>query len=61
MREFLAMNGASESTLRSSLLRGCYDLAFAYEDGDFARPAIAAGQAIRGAVRMFFTYRGSMY
>ena len=61
MREFLAMNGASESTLRSSLLRGCYDLAFAYEDGDFSRPAIAAGQAIRGAVRMFFTYRGSIF
>lgn len=61
MRQWLAWNGASESTLNSALLRGCYDLAFAYEDGDDARPAIAAGQGIRGALRMFFTYRGSIF
>lgn len=61
MRQWLAWNGASESTLNSALLRGCYDLGFAYEDGDDARPAIAAGQGIRGALRMFFTYRGSIF
>ena len=61
MREWLAWNGASNSTLNSAMLRGCYDLAFAYEDGDAARPAIAAGQGIRGALRMFFTYRGSIF
>jgi uncharacterized protein with NAD-binding domain and iron-sulfur cluster len=61
MRQWLAWNGASEGTLNSALLRGCYDLGFAYEDGDEARPAMAAGQGIRGALRMFFTYRGSIF
>ncbi len=61
LRHWLALNGASEGTLDSALLRGCYDLGFAYEDGDEARPAIAAGQGVRGALRMFFTYRGSIF
>ena len=45
----------------SAFVRGLYDLAFAYEDGDVARPRIAAGQALRGAVRAFFTYRGAFF
>jgi uncharacterized protein with NAD-binding domain and iron-sulfur cluster len=61
LRQWLAWNGASEDTLNSALLRGCYDLGFAYVDGDGARPSIAAGQGIRGALRMFFTYRGSIF
>jgi hypothetical protein len=61
LRDWLGANGASEDTLNSALLRGCYDLAFAYENGDDARPALAAGQGIRGALRMFFTYRGSIF
>jgi len=61
LRQWLAWNGASESTLNSALLRGCYDLGFAYEEGDDTRPSIAAGQGLRGALRMFFTYRGSIF
>jgi hypothetical protein len=34
---------------------------FAYEGGDRRRPRLAAGVALRGALRMFFTYRGSMF
>ena len=34
---------------------------FAYEDGDVTRPRIAAGQALRGALRVFFTYRGAFF
>lgn len=60
-REWLKLNGASERSLNSALLRGLYDLALAYEDGDFQRPRLAAGQAIRGAFRMFFTYRGALF
>ena len=60
-REWLRLNGASERALESGLLRALYDLAFAYEDGDPARPRIAAGQALRGAVRAFFTYRGAFF
>jgi uncharacterized protein with NAD-binding domain and iron-sulfur cluster len=60
-REWLRLNGASERALDSAFLRALYDLAFAYEDGDPSRPRIAAGQALRGAVRAFFTYRGAFF
>jgi uncharacterized protein with NAD-binding domain and iron-sulfur cluster len=60
-REWLRMNGASERSLNSAFMRGLYDLALAYEDGDPARPGLAAGQALRGGMRMFFTYRGALF
>jgi len=60
-REWLRMNGASEQSLASGFMRGIYDLAFAFEDGDVTRPRLAAGVALRGAMRMFFTYRGSLF
>jgi uncharacterized protein with NAD-binding domain and iron-sulfur cluster len=60
-REWLLLNGATEQTVSSGYLRGLYDLGFSYEDGDPARPRIAAGQALRGMVRAFFTYRGSFF
>jgi uncharacterized protein with NAD-binding domain and iron-sulfur cluster len=60
-REWLKLNGASERAVDSAFLRALYDLAFAYEDGDVTRPRIAAGQALRGAVRAFFTYRGAFF
>jgi uncharacterized protein with NAD-binding domain and iron-sulfur cluster len=60
-REWLKLNGASDRALDSGFLRALYDLAFAYEDGDSSRPRIAAGQALRGAVRAFFTYRGAFF
>ncbi len=60
-REWLLMNGASRHSVDSAFVRGLYDLALAYEDGDPAKPALAAGQALRGSLRMFFTYRGAMF
>jgi len=60
-REWLMLNGASRRSVASGYLRGLYDLGFSYEDGDFARPRIAAGQALRGMVRAFFTYRGCFF
>jgi len=60
-REWLRLNGASEASLNSAIMQGLYDLAFAYEDGNFDKPCLAAGQAIRGAFRMFFTYRGALF
>lgn len=59
--EWLRMNGAAEASLDSGFVRGIYDLAFAFEDGDVSRPRLAAGVALRGAMRMFFTYRGSLF
>jgi uncharacterized protein with NAD-binding domain and iron-sulfur cluster len=60
--DWLRLHGATEATLRSGMIRGAlYDLTFAYQDGDPARPAFAAGDALRSALRMFFTYRGSFF
>jgi uncharacterized protein with NAD-binding domain and iron-sulfur cluster len=60
-REWLRANGASQRSLDSAFMRGNYDLLFGYEDGDPSRPALAAGVAMRGALRMFFTYRGALF
>jgi uncharacterized protein with NAD-binding domain and iron-sulfur cluster len=60
-REWLRENGASDRALNSAFVRGLYDLALAYEEGDPHRPGLAAGQALRGSLRMFFTYRGSLF
>ena len=61
LRDWLRLNGASERSLDSALVRGIYDLAFAYEDADPKRPRQAAGLAVRGSLRMFFTYRGAFF
>jgi uncharacterized protein with NAD-binding domain and iron-sulfur cluster len=61
LREWLAQHGASAAALESPFVKGAYDLAFAYEDGDLARPRIAAGTSLVLTGRMFFAYRGSMF
>lgn len=60
-RQWLHMHGASREALDSGFMRAIYDLTFAYENGDPARPSLSAGAALRGAMRMFFTYRGSLF
>lgn len=60
-REWLLLNGASQEAVDSGYLRALYDLGFAYEDGDPARPRLAAGQALRSMLRAFFTYRGAFF
>jgi uncharacterized protein with NAD-binding domain and iron-sulfur cluster len=60
-REWLRENGASESAVNSPFTRALYDLTMAYEGGDPDRPAIAAGAALRGALRFFFCYRGALF
>jgi uncharacterized protein with NAD-binding domain and iron-sulfur cluster len=61
-RDWLEDNGASRATLDSAFVRAvAYDLIFAYEDGDPARPRTSAAQALRGGMRMLFTYRGALF
>ncbi len=60
-REWLLLNGASQASADSGYLRGLYGLAFAYEDGDFGKPRVSAGVALRGFMRAFFTYRGAFF
>ena len=41
-------------------LRGMYDFAFAYKDGDVGQPLFSAGPALRTIYRMLLTYKGSI-
>jgi uncharacterized protein with NAD-binding domain and iron-sulfur cluster len=59
--DWLLAHGATRDSVDCALIRGIvYDLGFAYEDGDPQRPSCAAGTALRGLLRAFFTYRGSL-
>jgi uncharacterized protein with NAD-binding domain and iron-sulfur cluster len=60
-REWLALHGAAGETLESPLLRGMYDLVFAYEDGNRDRPRFSAGLGLFLATKMFFEYKGSIF
>jgi uncharacterized protein with NAD-binding domain and iron-sulfur cluster len=61
LRDWLLRHGASRETIDCALIRAIvYDLGFAYEGGDPGRPACGAGTALRGLLRSFFTYRGSL-
>jgi uncharacterized protein with NAD-binding domain and iron-sulfur cluster len=58
LRDWLRRHGASAESVSSTLVRSVYDLTFAYRDGDPSQPALAAGAGLRGALRLFFGYRG---
>jgi uncharacterized protein with NAD-binding domain and iron-sulfur cluster len=60
-REWLAMHGAARDTLDSPIVRGMYDLTFAYEGGDRSRPRFAAGLGLQLAGRMLFDFKGSIF
>ena len=60
-RAWLTHHGADPLTVESPLIRGVYDLAFAYEGGDSERPAFPAGLGIYLSGRMFFDYQGSIF
>ncbi len=61
LREWLAKHGAADATLDSALLRGMYDLVFAYEGGDHERPRFPAGLGLLLAGKMFFDYKGALF
>ena len=60
-REWLAGHGAAADTLDSPIVRGMYDLTFAYEAGDRGRPRFAAGLGLQLAGRMLFDFKGSIF
>ena len=61
LRDWLARHGASQRAIDSPLVRGHYDLSFAYEDGDPTRPRFPAGLALHLTMRMFLDYKGAMF
>ncbi len=60
-REWLARHGASPETLDSSVVRGMYDLVFAYEGGDKSRPRFSAGLGLQLAARMLLDFKGAIF
>jgi uncharacterized protein with NAD-binding domain and iron-sulfur cluster len=61
LRDWLTHHGASQRAIDSPLVRGHYDLSFAYEDGDPTRPRFPAGLALHLTMRMFLDYKGAMF
>jgi uncharacterized protein with NAD-binding domain and iron-sulfur cluster len=59
--EWLVRHGASADTVDGPFVRGMYDLAFAYEDGDPSRPRFPAGLGIHLAGRSFVDYKGALF
>jgi len=60
-KKWLLDHGAVAESVDSAFVTGLYDLAFCYHRGNRKQPSLAAGQALRGALRMFFSYRGSIF
>jgi uncharacterized protein with NAD-binding domain and iron-sulfur cluster len=60
-RQWLLRHGAADETVDSAIVRGMYDLTFAYEGGDRARPRFAAGLGLQLASRMLFDFKGSIF
>jgi uncharacterized protein with NAD-binding domain and iron-sulfur cluster len=60
-RDWLMSHGASRESVECGLIRTLiYDLPFAYRHGDPRQPSGEAGTAVRGIMRIFFTYRGGL-
>ncbi|MEE4298152.1 MAG: hypothetical protein V2J24_01810 [Pseudomonadales bacterium] len=60
LTDFLKANGAPDWALASPNLRGGYDYVFGYVDGDYTQPSMATGIALRGALRVFFSFKGAI-
>jgi uncharacterized protein with NAD-binding domain and iron-sulfur cluster len=60
-RDWLTRHGAAPETIDSPIVRGMYDLTFAYEGGDRTRPRFAAGLGLQLAFRMLLDFKGSIF
>lgn len=58
--QWMRQHGARDCTATSAPIRTVYDLVFGFEEGDTDRPIFAAGTAVRGILRMVFTYKGTL-
>jgi len=52
---------ASRVAFWSPLMQALYDAAFAYQDGDPARPGMGAGTALRISMRLLMEYKGHFF
>jgi uncharacterized protein with NAD-binding domain and iron-sulfur cluster len=53
--------GASQESVYSAVFRGCYDYVFGYPGGVTEDRGVGAGTAIRGLLRLAFTYKGALF
>lgn len=53
--------GASNEAVYSAVFRGCYDYVFGYPGGVTDDRSVGAGTAIRGLLRLAFTYKGALF
>jgi uncharacterized protein with NAD-binding domain and iron-sulfur cluster len=58
---WMGRHGARSEALASAMVRGIYDYVFGYERGRGDRRALEAGTAVNGILRLFFTYKGSLF
>ena len=58
LREWLQSHGAGPIALNSDALRVAYESIFAYEQGSYELPNLAAGTGLRGLMRLCFTFKG---
>lgn len=58
---WMAQHGASTEAQQSAMVRGIYDYVFGYENGMGDRPSLEAGTAVNGILRLFFTFKGSLF
>lgn len=64
LQAWLQRHGAvdiSYDIRKSALIRGFYDLAFAYKSGDANQPSFAAGPALRAILRLLLFYKGAIF
>ncbi|HEX8403336.1 MAG TPA: NAD(P)-binding protein [Duganella sp.] len=61
LRDWLRKHGGDdELCVNSTVVRGFYDLVFAYEDGDFQKPNAEAGTMLRAMARIGLCYKGGV-
>jgi uncharacterized protein with NAD-binding domain and iron-sulfur cluster len=63
LQSWLSKHGASELSChldKSAVVRGLYDLVFAYIDGETTQPSLAAGPALRAIFNILFRYKGAL-
>ncbi|MCU1695577.1 MAG: hypothetical protein JWR34_1640 [Mycobacterium sp.] len=58
---WMLRHGAHPEVLDFPLVRGMYDMVFGYQDGDFERPAFAAGLAVLFTGIALFQYKGAFF
>ncbi|HEY9039003.1 MAG TPA: NAD(P)-binding protein [Roseovarius sp.] len=59
--EWLLRYGASRDAVYSAVYRGCYDYVFGYPGGITDDRNVGAGTAIRGLLRLAFSYKGALF